>query len=145
VTARSRTHFGGSLRNFDSITDCRLSLYRTLMNLFSFLSPKYGPGGLFHLWNDGKSLLLVWMLKDEVWFFFFSVFIVMYGGKQFSLTLKWQVGRWVLKTLYTDSSRSIPLCVMTTGTEEYSLAQQYVKKCKAFPLHAYGAQRVLGG
>jgi hypothetical protein len=59
------------------------------MNLFSILSLKDGPGGLFYLWNHGKSLLLVWLLKDEVRIFGFSYsFMVMNAGNQFSLIQK---------------------------------------------------------
>jgi len=87
LIARSRTPLVASPRDFDSIADCNLSLHRTLMNLFSVLSLKDGPGGLLDQWNQGKSLLAVWMLNVEVRIFGFSYsIIVIYADNHFSLT-----------------------------------------------------------
>ena len=72
MISRSRTPLVASPRDFDSIAACNLSLYRTLMNLFSVLSLKDGPGRLLDQWNQGKSLLAVWMLNVEVRSFGFS-------------------------------------------------------------------------
>ena len=65
MIARSKT-LRGSLRCFDGTADCNLSLDRTLMNPFSVLSLKDGPGGVLDRWNHGKSLLAFRMLNAEV-------------------------------------------------------------------------------